>query len=313
MPSAATFADQIASSEPLRFLWLELTNRCNLECVHCYADFGPQPERKDILKTDDYKRVIAEAASLGCRSIQFIGGEPTLNKALPDLIDDARSSNFDFVEVYTNGTNLPDFLLRCFKDNDVKVAVSLYADNPEVHDAITTRNGSHQRTVRNMRRMIDAGLDVRVGVISMDANKQHVDDAVSFARKLGIENVGVDHARGVGRGTDIAPGSLGMQSLCGACWQGSACVAPDGSVSPCIMSKAWPVGSVVDTPLSEIVSGSQLHSARERIYSAVWLPKHEQEMSSADECNPKCQPNCQPVCNPCLPLCKPTCVPSSRP
>jgi sulfatase maturation enzyme AslB (radical SAM superfamily) len=35
-------------SKPLDFLWLELTNRCNLQCTHCYADSGPTAEKGTI-------------------------------------------------------------------------------------------------------------------------------------------------------------------------------------------------------------------------------------------------------------------------
>jgi MoaA/NifB/PqqE/SkfB family radical SAM enzyme len=317
MPSSTPFANQIIAPQPLRFLWLELTNRCNLECVHCYADSRPHPDRKDLLTPDDYNRLISDAASLGCRSLQFIGGEPTLHKELPALIEKSRASNFEFVEVYTNGTNLSDSLLACFKSNNVNVAVSLYADDPAIHDAITTRGGSHTRTIRNLRRMVEAGLEVRVGVISMEANKNHVAGAMSLANELGIEHVGVDYARGFGRGADISSGPLGLQSLCGACWQGSACIAPDGGVSPCIMSKAWSVGSVIEKSLLEIISGEQLASVREQIYSAVWLKQRDKDITSLDDfdedtpCGP-CDPNCRP-CEPrCGPSCQPICTPFGK-
>jgi uncharacterized radical SAM superfamily Fe-S cluster-containing enzyme len=68
------------SSHQIEFLWLELTNRCNLRCVHCYADSGPHGYKLDRLVADDYRRLIDEARELGCDQVQFIGGEPTLDK-----------------------------------------------------------------------------------------------------------------------------------------------------------------------------------------------------------------------------------------
>jgi MoaA/NifB/PqqE/SkfB family radical SAM enzyme len=80
------------------------------------------------------------------------------------------------------------------------MAVSVYADDPDVHDAVTHRIGSHRRTISNLQRMVAAGLDVRIGLIAMDVNKGRVDSTVSFLRGLGIEKVRIDVTRSVGRG-----------------------------------------------------------------------------------------------------------------
>ncbi|MGH3779149.1 MAG: radical SAM protein [Pseudonocardiaceae bacterium] len=61
----------------LSFVWLEITGKCQLECVHCYADSGPQGTH-GTMTTEDWVVVIGQAAALGTRMIQFIGGEPTL-------------------------------------------------------------------------------------------------------------------------------------------------------------------------------------------------------------------------------------------
>lgn len=293
----------------LRFIWLELTNRCNLACVHCYADSGPHPERADVLETGDYLRLLGEAADLGCRAVQFIGGEPTLHPGLPDLIAHARSCGYDFVEVYTNGIRLPPGLLDDFVRHRVSVAVSVYADDPEVHDAVTARAGSHRRTVANLRAMVHAGLQLRVGVIAMDANRDRLDRTVAFVRSLGVGNVGVDQARGVGRGGDVACGEVGLQALCGACWQGNLCVAPDGMASACIMSKAWPVGSTTSASLSDIVASADLRRTRTQIRDEVWAPRQGRDGRIAgrdpcapDDCMPSliCKPS-DPDCSPCTP------------
>ena len=64
-------------SSDVRFMWLEITGRCQLRCVHCYADSGPESGH-GTMTAADWKRVIGEAADAGVRMVQFIGGEPTL-------------------------------------------------------------------------------------------------------------------------------------------------------------------------------------------------------------------------------------------
>jgi MoaA/NifB/PqqE/SkfB family radical SAM enzyme len=284
---------------PLRFLWLELTNKCNLACAHCYAESGPQPSRKDVLTTTDYRRLLEEAAVLGCRSVQFIGGEPTLHRGLPELISHARRLGYDTIEVFSNGTVLPDSLLSCFAENRVRIAVSVYADDPDVHDAVTGRIGSHRKTIANLQRMAAAGLEVRIGVIAMNLNKDHVERTLALLRGLGFEDVSVDDARKIGRGENVSEGEGGLQALCGHCWRGSLCVAPDATVSPCVFSKAWSVGSAIESDLSDLVGGSRLREVRDLIRTDVWMPRqpadNRQDAIAAGDCSPTDVPQCCPT------------------
>src|SRR2546426_11566137 len=87
----------------LQFLWLEITEKCNLHCVHCYADSAPDRPLLGSMELLDWMKVIGEASGLGCTRLQFIGGEPTVHPGLAKLIEHARDAGFEFIEVYTNG------------------------------------------------------------------------------------------------------------------------------------------------------------------------------------------------------------------
>jgi MoaA/NifB/PqqE/SkfB family radical SAM enzyme len=296
-------------SAGLDFLWLELTAQCNLRCTHCYADAEPAAPKEQALSVDHYLKTLADAAALGCRKVQFIGGEPTMYPGLSELIREARRLGFDFVEVFTNGVTLTETLFSTFVENSVSVAVSFYARDPAIHDSITKHPGSHAATLRTIQRVIDAGLPLRAGVITMPANSGSVEETVAFLKDLGVGQVGVDQVRSFGRGqADAASAQDRMSQLCGSCWQGSLTVFPDGSVAPCIMSRTWPVGSVLDKPLAEIVHSNALGDLRAEIYEKVWKPKQAiaKELAavgspSAGDCDPQCTPRCSPSCSPCFP------------
>lgn len=300
-------------AQALTFLWLELTSRCNLRCVHCYAESGPSPSQSDLLTTKDYCDLLSSAAALGCRRVQFIGGEPTLHRDLPLLIARARAEGFEFVEVYTNATRVSAELLSCFVEYSVAVAVSFYADDASIHDTITNQRGSHARTVRTLRRLLDADLELRAGIIEMEPNKGRTSKAISFLRELGVNSIGVDRVRRFGRGAndDASRATSDLSELCGSCWRGSLCVSPNGTVSPCIMSKAWAVGSVVDTPLGDLAASQSLHEIRSSIYNAAWVARNSEIAQGRihgaygaaidSQCEPVCNPRCSPNCSPCYP------------
>src|ERR1039458_5650440 len=147
-PFQSAKASPHLDSASLDFLWLELTNRCNLECVHCYADSSPQGKH-GTLSADRQAELLSDARSLGCERVQFIGGEPTLNRALPFLIAEADRLGFEFIEVSTNLVAVTDHLLECFQRHRVHVATSIYSHVPEIHDTVTARSGSWNSTARN--------------------------------------------------------------------------------------------------------------------------------------------------------------------
>lgn len=291
-------------TQRLDFLWLEVTNVCNLQCRHCYSESSPWSSSRDILTTAQHFDLIDEAARLGCRNIQFIGGEPTANPALPVMVERAFASGFEFIEIFTNLVSLPGHLLDLIAKHNINVATSFYSARAQVHDRITARVGSFERTVSNIKRLMAHGVDLRAGIILMDENSSEAEAAADLLKELGVKNVGADRAREFGR---AKKGGKNLSQLCGNCWRNSACVGPDGVVAPCIMSKEWSVGSVPQASLTELMSSDAMAATRRRIYEDVWLPR-EAEMGP---CSPYCQP-CAPSCSPlhqCAPACSPSCTP----
>lgn len=287
---------------PVDFLWLELTKRCNLECTHCYAESGPDATESDLMQAEDYIRVMDEAYALGCRQVQFIGGEPTLNKSLPDLIRHAHRRGFDYIEVFTNLMHMPDALLQLIRQLGVHVATSVYGATPEVHNAVTRNPTSHGRTMGNLLKLKEQQVPVRAGVIEMEQNAAHIDATLAYLDQLGIP-AGRDRLRHFGRGAQ--PGEAGqITELCGTCAGGTLRIGPDGSVSPCNMSAGWNVGSVLNQSLGHIMAEGKLNTMRERIYREVVEPQQQLEMASCapTQCNPynSCCPTTQ-RCNPCGP------------
>jgi len=189
----------------LDFLWLEVTRKCNLKCIHCYTDSSAQLPLMGRMQYDDWQRVLEQGASLGCRTVQFIGGEPILYPHLTHLIADARVLDYRFIEVFTNGTLLNDSLFEIFQQFDVHLAFSVYAHGTEIHENITKKRGSFQKTLDGIRRALDHILTVRVGVTLMEANENDLEKVKAILTQIGIATVGVDRLRGVGRGGDSTP------------------------------------------------------------------------------------------------------------
>jgi radical SAM protein with 4Fe4S-binding SPASM domain len=262
----------------LEFLWLELTERCNLRCVHCYAGSGPGLE-DGPMRTGDHLRVLREAAAAGCRQVQFNGGEALLDPDLPALVDEARALGYELIEVYSNATLLNAERVRFLRARGVRVAVSFYSHREEVHEAITQVPGSFRRTLEAIRALVQSGVPVRAGLIRMRLNQDDVEAAKDLLASLGVgrEKIAVDDVRPAGRGCgdSLVPGDGRVQLTspptghaielevdgepgCRTCWSGRIAVAPSGEVFPCIFSRELPAGNVLRTPLPTVIEGSAL-------------------------------------------------------
>jgi MoaA/NifB/PqqE/SkfB family radical SAM enzyme len=296
----------------LRFIWLEITAKCNLYCSHCYADSGPQVELYGNMTYGDWTRVIDEAAELGCRNIQFIGGEPTMHPRLDDLVDHANHRGFEFIEVFTNATRLGKELIGCFQRSGVHVATSFYTDDHGVHEQITQGKGSWHRTVEGIETALAAGLPIRVGVIETEQNAGHAPRAIEFLKNLGVQEIRMDRERGVGRGKLVHLGGEGerYEELCGQCWKGRLCVTNSGEVFPCVFSRATRLGDVKAGILS-ILQTAKLADFRHKVRSM-----HEGDSAGPVQQRPGCQPescgpmdSCGPAPGTCVPNCNPPCAP----
>lgn len=233
---------------PLSFLWLELTGRCQLACRHCYAGSSPAGTHGSMTSTD-WGRVIDEAAEWGVRAVQFIGGEPTLHPALPELINHALSRALA-VEVFTNLVHVSDQLWDTFAQPGVSLATSYYSDDPDQHASITGRS-NYAWTRANIVEAVRRGIPLRAGVIDL-GDGQRVEAARAELADLGVARIGYDRLRQVGRGVrDQQPSAA---QLCGRCGDGTAAVRPDGTVSPCVFARWIRTGSVLDGPLSAAVA-----------------------------------------------------------
>lgn len=240
---------------PVKRLWLDLTRKCQLNCVHCYNGSGPAGDH-GTMTCEDWLRVVEEAADHGIERVQLIGGEPTLHPDAHGIADHALALGLH-VEVYSNLVHITDTWWQFFQRVGVSVATSYYAADPAGHNAVTGRP-SHQRTRGNIVRAVALGIRLRVGIVSTgDASRTA--GAVADLKALGVTDVGVDHVRPYGR----AGGGVREQAagLCGRCGDGRAAIGPTGDVTPCVMSTWMSVGNVRGTPLAAIVGGAEIARA----------------------------------------------------
>jgi MoaA/NifB/PqqE/SkfB family radical SAM enzyme len=251
-----------------------------------------------------------------------IGGEPTMHPALPALIERARVRDFATVEVYTNGTMFHPRVKEAFIRHQVDLAFSVYAANPEIHDLVTQRTGSFERTLQSIRWAVEARLSVRASIITMSDNAGETERTQELLRAMGLTNIGADLVRGVGRGSTQNDRNAEAQfdELCGACANGKLAVTASGQIFPCVFSRFWPVGHIRET-LQNVIEGVPLVEFTNRMANTPARSAGRKRTRIPDckpnhPCEPQCVPNmdCEPIggCKPLWPLCRPVLEPKRK-
>lgn len=128
-----------------------ITRRCNLHCVHCYADAGPSPQEE--LTTKEAKAAAADLASYGVPVILFSGGEPLLREDIFELMAYASSLGISPV-LSTNGTLISPKISHKLKGVGVTyVGVSL--DGVEdIHNHFRGKEGAFREALSGLHRAV---------------------------------------------------------------------------------------------------------------------------------------------------------------
>ncbi|AKB29400.1 radical SAM domain protein [Methanosarcina siciliae T4/M] len=161
-----------------------MTRRCNLKCVHCYAQ-AKDMEFKNELSTEEGKALIDDLAAFGSPVMLFSGGEPTMRKDLPELAAYAREKGMRAV-ISTNGTLIDKDLAKKLKAVGLSyVGVSLDGVR-ETNDKFRGMKGAFDAALRGLHNCQEEG--IKVG-LRFTVNKQNVRDIPAIFDLLEEENI----------------------------------------------------------------------------------------------------------------------------
>lgn len=163
-------------------LHFDLLYQCDLDCEHCYLD----DKKKRILSTEFWKGVFDQAAELQVFQVLLSGGEIFLRKDLLELVAHARSRGL-FVHLKSHGGHIDADVARRLAELGVtSVWLSYYSTRPEVHDAITRRPGSQQKTRAALHHLAQAGVVAIASIAVMQRNADDWRDVVADCESMGV-------------------------------------------------------------------------------------------------------------------------------
>ena len=162
---------------------LELTARCNLDCIHCYHVRCSGVE----MHTDEVKQLLNDLAHLGTMELTLTGGEPFIRSDFAHIISYAvRTTGFS-VKLFSNLTLLDESLadeLATLPLNTVET--TLLGPDDATHDRLTRRSGSFDAVIRSIEMLKARDVPVTAKTVVMKPNEKKLNEMYQLAQKLNI-------------------------------------------------------------------------------------------------------------------------------
>jgi pyrroloquinoline quinone biosynthesis protein E len=182
MPGTET---RMTAPRPYAFL-AEVTYRCPLRCPYCSNPTRVRNDRELI--TDEWCRVIREAAALGVLQIGFSGGEPLVRHDLTDLVRGAREANL-YTNLITSGVGLDENCAHELRDAGLdSVQLSFQSDEPDLADKIAGAR-AHQRKLDAAAEIRAAGISLSLNFVIHQRNIDRLPQIIELTETLGAERV----------------------------------------------------------------------------------------------------------------------------
>lgn len=145
---------------------IELLTQCNLRCKHCYIP----AHINQGLDFEKMNSLLYELRDIGVLNITFTGGEIFLHPHIMDYIALARKLHMR-VFLLSNGTLLNENIVKDLSELHVaEFSTTMFSLYHEVHDFITSHQGSLTMLLKNLQLLKKYNVPVKVKTPLLDVN-----------------------------------------------------------------------------------------------------------------------------------------------
>ena len=239
-------------SPSLRYLELQITNRCNLQCRHCYIG---EVSYQDLTRKQ-IQRALEEFEEIQGLRLLLSGGEPLLHPYFWEVNEGLREYAFRSV-LLSNGTLISKEVAKRLRVHEVQISLD---GMKEGHESLRGK-GTFEKTTMAVDHLQEANIRVSVATMTHRRNLSEFDELASLLESKDIEEWNVDVPCVEGRlkenhDLQVSPSEAGRflgygfgggfhgsakNSTCGA---HLCAIIPDGTVCKCGLFSREPAGSI---------------------------------------------------------------------
>lgn len=205
MKRLGQYREHLCKNPRLTYLFFELTDACNLNCIHCGSSACPQ--NNTYLSAGAIKQVLDQvAAAFSPQSIMIClsGGEPLLHPHCFEIIEYAKRLGFS-CGITTNGT-LIDYAVSTKIVNSCIDSVTFSLDGlADTHDWFRNKAGSFAKTLQGIRNLLVASqglISTQITTVIHKKNIHQLEAIYDLACELGVDSWRAVNLEPIGRALD---------------------------------------------------------------------------------------------------------------
>ena len=176
------YIDSCANRSIPTVIHIEITNICNLKCMHCFHD-----EKGSTIPVENLVTMFEELRNSSFVRAVITGGEPLLHSNWRDIVAAARRNGF-IVYLFSNIFMLNDNDIEFIKKENISlVRTSLYSCLPATHDTITQVKGSFDATYKNILKLKNKKVPISVSCSIINENFGDIIAFDNLMKEVGIK------------------------------------------------------------------------------------------------------------------------------
>ncbi len=195
----AEYRKELYKNPKLKFLFFELIDKCNLNCIHCGSNCDAT--KNNSLPFEIIKKTLDEVHNKYDTSkimICLTGGEPMLYKDIYEVIKYSKKLGF-LVGITTNGTLIDKEVSKKFAKSKLD-AISISLDGlPNTHDSFRSRKGAFYMTLNGIKLLQDYDIEPNITTVINKKNINELDSLYELMKDIDICSWRIVNIEPIGR------------------------------------------------------------------------------------------------------------------
>ena len=198
---ASSLRNDLISIHPLRYLFLELTLRCNEHCLHCGSSCGDVNSLE--LTFSQYQRFMDEISrDFGANNLMLCitGGEPLLCKEFFPIMSYAHKLGFCW-GMTSNGTLINDSVAKALKQVGM-TTISIRLDGmSDTHDKLRQTPNAWNRAIQGIESLKRVGgfHNIQITTVVTHRNISQLSEVSRIVQSLGVDSWRLINIEPIGR------------------------------------------------------------------------------------------------------------------
>lgn len=176
------------------YVVLNITNKCNLRCLHCFNGSPEYSEKFELNDMSDNQilKIIDDLIDLRVANVCFSGGEPFMRKKLLFKCIYKLSVSGIRTSIVTNGTLIDDYNAQLLKVLGVKeIQISLDGSCAYIHEKMRNVKGCFEKAIQAIKYLKMYGITTSISLTTNIWNIFDIRKVSELAESLSIKNLNI--------------------------------------------------------------------------------------------------------------------------